>query len=95
MQSTTIRHATVQDADRLTRLIRSCAAHRGPYASIVSGYRVSADYIARHRVFVAINETELLQGFYALLLEPPELDLAFVADGAQGRGVGRLLIEHM
>ncbi|MGQ4516139.1 GNAT family N-acetyltransferase [Streptomyces sp. DW26H14] len=36
-------------------------------------------------------------GFYALLLTPPEpeLDLLFVADAAQGRGIGRLLMDHM
>ncbi|SPE99489.1 GNAT family N-acetyltransferase [Streptomyces sp. MA5143a] len=36
-------------------------------------------------------------GFYALLTEadPPELDLAFVADDTQGKGVGRLLVDHM
>ncbi|MCF3963331.1 GNAT family N-acetyltransferase [Streptomyces fuscigenes] len=36
-------------------------------------------------------------GFYALVLTPPEpeLDLLFVADAAQGRGIGRRLVEHM
>ncbi|WP_435862322.1 GNAT family N-acetyltransferase [Streptomyces lavendulae] len=29
------------------------------------------------------------------MLEPAELDLAFVSDEAQGTGVGRLLMEHM
>ncbi|NJP73631.1 GNAT family N-acetyltransferase [Streptomyces sp. C1-2] len=95
MRSTTIERAVPQDADRLTSLIHNCGAYRGPYASIISGYQVTADYIARHRVFVAVDETERLLGFYALLLEPPELDLAFVADDVQGRGVGRLLIKHM
>ncbi|MDQ0790048.1 GNAT family N-acetyltransferase [Streptomyces sp. B3I8] len=95
MQSTTIKRAVAQDADRLTSLIQNSGAYRGPYASIISDYRVTADYIAGHQVFVAIDTAERLQGFYALLLEPPELDLAFVADDVQGRGVGRLLIEHM
>ncbi|WP_435854632.1 GNAT family N-acetyltransferase [Streptomyces triculaminicus] len=44
---------------------------------------------------MAVDTDERALGFYALVLEPPELDLAFVADDAQGRGVGRLLIEHM
>ncbi|MFF2523387.1 GNAT family N-acetyltransferase [Streptomyces liangshanensis] len=34
-------------------------------------------------------------GFYALLLTAAELDLMFVADDAQGRGVGRLLVAHL
>ncbi|MFB9392245.1 GNAT family N-acetyltransferase [Streptomyces coeruleoprunus] len=95
MQSTTIRRATAQDAARLTALVRGSGAYRGTYASIISGYRVTADYIARHRVFVAVDATGRVVGFYALVLEPPELDLAFVADDAQGTGVGRLLVRHM
>ncbi|MFD7283412.1 GNAT family N-acetyltransferase [Streptomyces sp. NPDC059862] len=95
MQSMTIRRAVAQDAERLTRLIQESGAYRGKYGSIISGYRVTADYIARHRVFVAVDAVGRPLGFYALVLEPPELDLAFVADSAQGRGIGRLLIEHM
>jgi hypothetical protein len=34
-------------------------------------------------------------GFYSLVLAPPELDLLFVADEAQGRRIGRLLVAHM
>lgn len=83
------------NTERLTALIQESGAYRGTYASIISGYRVTADYIARHRVFVAVDADGRLLGFYALVVEPPELDLAFVADDAQGRGVGRLLIEHM
>ncbi|BBC36871.1 hypothetical protein SGFS_081650 [Streptomyces graminofaciens] len=95
MQSTTIKRAVARDADRLTSLIQNCGAYQGPYASIIPGYRVTADYITRHQVFVAVDETGRLQGFYALLLKPPEVDLAFVADDVQGGGVGRLLIEPM
>ncbi|MFI9307252.1 GNAT family N-acetyltransferase [Streptomyces triculaminicus] len=95
MQSITIKRAAAQDAERLTALVQESGAYEGKYASIISGYRVTPDYIAQHRVFVAVDTAERLLGFYALLLEPPELDLAFVADDAQGRGVGRLLVEHM
>ncbi|MEX2980980.1 GNAT family N-acetyltransferase [Streptomyces sp. C36] len=95
MQPTMIKRAVAQDAERLTTLVQESGAYEGKYASITSGYRVTPDYIAQHRVFVAVDTTERLLGFYALLLEPPELDLAFVADDAQGRGVGRLLMEHM
>lgn len=34
-------------------------------------------------------------GFYSLVVEAAELDLMFVADQAQGYGIGRRLIEHM
>ncbi|MDX2913277.1 GNAT family N-acetyltransferase [Streptomyces griseiscabiei] len=95
MQSTTIRRAVTQDSARLTSLIHRSSAYRGRYAPIIAGYQVTADYITRHRVFVAVDGSGEPLGFYALVLEPPELDLAFVADEAQGRGIGRLLIEHM
>ncbi|MFE0192187.1 GNAT family N-acetyltransferase [Streptomyces sp. NPDC058989] len=38
---------------------------------------------------------ERVLGFYSLIVEPPELDLMFVDDQAQGYGIGRRLIEHM
>ncbi|CAM5618817.1 GNAT family N-acetyltransferase OS=Streptomyces cyaneofuscatus OX=66883 GN=G3I52_01355 PE=4 SV=1 [Streptomyces cyaneofuscatus] len=54
------------------------------------------DYIEAHRVFVAADgATGRVLGFYALLLDPPELDLMFVADAAQGLGIGRLLVGHL
>ncbi|WP_310723605.1 GNAT family N-acetyltransferase [Streptomyces sp. N2A] len=95
MQSTTIRRAVAQDAQRLTSLIQQSSAYQGRYASIISGYRVTAEYLARHRVFVAVDASDQILGFYSLVLEPSELDLAFVADHAQGLGIGRHLIGHM
>ncbi|MCE7080991.1 GNAT family N-acetyltransferase [Streptomyces sp. ST2-7A] len=91
----TVRRATAADAGRLTALVRSSGAYRGRYAPIIAGYQVTAEYIARHQVFTAANTAGEPLGFYALVLEPPELDLAFVADDAQGRGIGRLLMAHM
>ncbi|MCB5912402.1 GNAT family N-acetyltransferase [Streptomyces pinistramenti] len=101
-----IRRATVRDAKRLTRMVRSSRAYEGPHAAMVAGYRVGPDYIEAHEVYVAVEEGgdasgagegmgERVVGFYALVLEPPELDLMFVADEAQGAGIGRLLIAHM
>ncbi|QLH26379.1 GNAT family N-acetyltransferase [Streptomyces sp. Rer75] len=91
MQSTMIVRAVEQDAEPLTALVQGSGAYRGPS----SGYRVTADYIARHQVFTAVDPAGRLLGFYALVLDPPELDLIFVADDAQGMGIGRLLVEHM
>lgn len=93
-----IRRAAARDAKRLTRLVRGSRAYEGQYASMVSDYRVGPDYIETHRVFVAVDtagSAGRVLGFYSLVLLPPELDLLFVEDGMQGRGIGRLLVEHM
>ncbi|MER5460152.1 GNAT family N-acetyltransferase [Streptomyces sp. NPDC002668] len=90
-----IRRAAARDAKRLTRLMRNSRAYEGPYAPMIAGYRVGPDYIETHRVFLAVGEDERLLGFYALVLSPPELDLMFVADAAQGLGIGRQLMEHL
>ncbi|MGI5458778.1 GNAT family N-acetyltransferase [Streptomyces sp. CA-249302] len=76
-------------------MIHASGACQREHASIIDGYRVDAEYIARHPVYLAQDASERLLGFYSLVLQPPELDLAFVADDLQGAGVGRLLISHM
>ncbi|MCQ8770078.1 GNAT family N-acetyltransferase [Streptomyces telluris] len=91
-----LRRATAADAAHLTALVRRSGAYRGGYAAMVEDYEVTADYIAAHEVFVAEADDGALLGFYALVLGPPaELDLMFVADTAQGLGVGRRLASHM
>lgn len=91
-----VRRATARDAKRLTRLVRKSRAYEGQYAAMVAGYRVGPDYIETHQVFAAVDPgTERLLGFYSLVLSPPELDLMFVADDAQGLGIGRLLVGHL
>ncbi|WP_369175936.1 GNAT family N-acetyltransferase [Streptomyces mutabilis] len=95
---TFVRRAVARDAKRLTRLVRGSRAYEGQYAAMVSGYRVGPDYIESHQVFVAVDADDVpgrVLGFYALVLVPPELDLLFVQDGTQGRGIGRLLVDHM
>jgi GNAT superfamily N-acetyltransferase len=74
---------------------------------MIVGYRIGPDYIETHEVFVAVESTESwgttdpaagserVLGFYALLLAPAELDLMFVADDSQGRGIGSLLVAHL
>ncbi|MGW4273096.1 GNAT family N-acetyltransferase [Streptomyces seoulensis] len=103
-RSVTIRRAVARDARRLTRLVRGSAAYEGKYAAAVADYRVGPDYIEAHRTFVAVDAVDAVDadenagrvlGFYSLVLDPPELDLLFVADEAQGRGIGRLLVAHM
>ncbi|WP_133889844.1 GNAT family N-acetyltransferase [Streptomyces sp. BK208] len=67
---------------------------------MVSGHRVGPDDIESHRVFVAVDADAnaapgRVVGFHSLVLAPPDLDLLFVQNGTQGRGIGRLLVEHM
>ncbi|MFI9626063.1 GNAT family N-acetyltransferase [Streptomyces sp. NPDC052042] len=91
-----VRRATARDARALTRMVRTSRAYEGPFAAMVAGYRVGADYIESHRVFAAVDASDdRILGFYSLILAPPELDLLFVADEAQGLGIGRLLIGHL
>ncbi|GAA1412941.1 GNAT family N-acetyltransferase [Kitasatospora putterlickiae] len=96
MTETLIKPAAAQDADRLTALIQDCSAYRGRYAPMIAGYRVTPEYLARHEVHLAVRAADdRLLGFYALITDPAELDLMFVADEAQGLGTGRRLITHL
>ncbi|MER6304085.1 GNAT family N-acetyltransferase [Kitasatospora sp. NPDC001539] len=96
MSETTIRPAQPADADRLTALIQASTAYRGAYFAMIDGYAVTPDYVERHQVRMAVDAADdRLLGFYALIREPAELDLMFVADEAQGLGTGRLLIADM
>ncbi|MBB5121140.1 hypothetical protein AF335_01825 [Streptomyces eurocidicus] len=90
-----IRRATAADAARLTELVRGSGAYAGPYAPMVADYVVTPGYVAEHEVFLAPDADDRPLGFYALLLGAAELDLMFVADAAQGLGVGRRLAAHM
>ncbi|MFE7135920.1 GNAT family N-acetyltransferase [Streptomyces sp. NPDC057638] len=90
-----IRRAEAGDAKALTTMVRRSRAYEGPYRAMVDGYVVGPDYIETHQVFLASDPDGALLGFYALVVADAELDLMFVADAAQGRGVGRRLIAHM
>lgn len=91
----TLRRATAADSKRLSRLVRTSSAYAGEYAAMVDGYQVGGSYIEHHPVYVAVDAGGRVLGFYALLLDEAELDLAFVADDAQGLGIGRMLMAHM
>jgi GNAT superfamily N-acetyltransferase len=56
---------------------------------------VTTAYIAEHLVFLAVDYGAHVLGFYSLIRDPPELDMLFVADRAQGQGIGRGLVKHM
>jgi GNAT superfamily N-acetyltransferase len=87
--------AAADDSERLTRLCQESSAYQGVYAEVIATVEVTPGYIAEHLVFVAADEYGGCLGFYSLICDPPELDMLFVADEAQGRGIGRLLVKHM
>lgn len=91
----TIAHASTGDAQRLTRLCHASSSYQGVYADAISTVELTPAYITEHLVFLAADQEAHLLGFYSLIRDPPELDMLFVADEAQGQGVGRLLVEHM
>jgi len=84
--------ATPGQAGTLTALMHASSAYQGDYASILDGYAITPGYVEANPTFVATRDGEIL-GFYALL--EAELDLLFVADGAQGLGLGARLVSHM
>lgn len=91
-----IRLAVGQDAVALSALMHGSAAYQGEYARILEGYQVTVEQVQRDRIFLTENGGEVL-GFYSLanVDSEPELDLLFVADAAQGTGIGSALFEHM
>jgi GNAT superfamily N-acetyltransferase len=92
-----IRRATAEDAPALTALMHASTAYQGVYASILDGYEITKDQLQDDQVFLAANDSGQVLGFYSLanVVSQPELDLMFVADAAQGGGVGAALFEHM
>ncbi|WP_103337534.1 GNAT family N-acetyltransferase [Amycolatopsis sp. CA-126428] len=87
-----IRRANPAQAAALTALVHASSTYQGDYASILDGYTITPDHLEAHPAFTAAKDGEIL-GFYALLAG--KLDLLFVADRAQGLGIGARLIEHM
>ncbi|MGW0523741.1 GNAT family N-acetyltransferase [Crossiella sp. NPDC003009] len=94
MSTPDIHPADPGQADELTALMHNSSAYQGEYASILHGFRLTPADLTSAPAFVARRGTETL-GFYRLIPAPPELDLLFVADHAQGLGLGRRLIRHM
>jgi GNAT superfamily N-acetyltransferase len=91
-----IRRANQCDRHRLTELMHSSSAYRGKYAAILAGYEISNEQIENDLMYVAEYRQQLM-GFFSLANLPsnPELDLMFVSDHAQGKGIGRLLFDHL
>jgi GNAT superfamily N-acetyltransferase len=91
----TVRRAAAADAPTLNTIVQGSSAYDGVYRAMIDGYVIAPEQIAGDEMHMAEDESDVL-GFYSLLLgDEPELDLMFVADAAQGRGVGRILFDHM
>lgn len=89
-----IRRATAADHAALNAIVQTSSAYDGVYRAMLDGYEVTQAQVTQEETWLAEDGDAL--GFYSLLIEPqPELDLMFVADAAQGRGVGKLLFNHM
>ncbi len=79
----------------MNRLMHASRAYAGVYRRILDGYALTPEQIARDHVVVADRDGHVL-GFYSLITgSKPELDLMFVADDAQGTGMGACLLRHM
>lgn len=91
-----IRRAHAADAPALTALMHASLAYQGRYAAMLEGYAVSPAQIARDEVYV-YEDNGVIGGFYALTgpADNAELDLLFVADRLQGKGVGVRLMTHL
>lgn len=96
--SVRIRRALAADADALTALTQRSRAYDGPYRGILDGYVITPEQITRDELHVAIDDDGHVLGYYSLVFDATgdaELDLLFVDDDAQGRGIGAMLFSHM
>lgn len=101
MTAMTIGPARFDEAEVLTRMIRSSSAYDGSYRVMVANQTVDRAYIEANLVRVARGPDGTALGFYSVLVpgcgEPgeAEIDFMFVADDAQGQGIGRALIDDL
>ena len=93
--SAQLRRAAKADLPRLNALMKSVRAYQGVYGTILENYALGDVQLQRDRIFLAEDGGNIL-GFYSLIVVgEPELDLMFVADAAQGTGLGKILFDHM
>lgn len=90
-----IHQAREEDLPAMNRLMQASHAYDGVYRRILDGYSLTPEKIARDHPVLADRHGDVL-GFYSLITGgEPELDLMFVANDAQGIGLGTCLFRHM
>ena len=91
------RRAAVPDLAALNALVQASRAYEGRYRPMLDGYRITSAQAARDLIVLAQDgEGGAPRGVYSLIVAgEPELDLMFVADAAQGTGLGARLFAHM
>lgn len=93
-----VRRAVAADTQALTDLTQSCSAYAGEYRAILDGLAISPTQIERDLYYLVEDDHGGTVGYYSLIAHDDglaELDLLFVADHAQGGGLGALLFRHM
>jgi GNAT superfamily N-acetyltransferase len=93
-----IRRAVAADAQSLTSLTQASQAYAGEYRAILDGLTITAQQIERELCYLVEDDHGGTVGYYCLIPHTDggaELDLLFVADHAQGGGLGALLFQHM
>ena len=93
-----VRRAVAADAQALTGLTRSSSAYVGQYSAILEGLAITPAQVERDLCYLVEDDHGGTVGYYSLIAHDgglAELDLLFVADHAQGGGLGALLFRHM
>jgi len=89
-----IRKAELTDLGKINQLMQNSEAYRGEYFAMLDGYAITPSHLDQDLFYLA-EDNNVLLGFYSLILDPPELDHLFVANEAQGLGIGAALFKHL
>jgi GNAT superfamily N-acetyltransferase len=95
------RDARSPDGPELTRMVRGSGAYDGEYRVMVAPQLIDDTYLAANPTRVCVDDQGTIVGFASLLVPgrgvegEAELDFMFVADGRQGRGIGRALMDDV
>ena len=89
-----LRRAELGDCQALTALMLRSRAYNGRYREMVENYPVTETMVGNGEVWLAEREQRIV-AFYRLDIGNADLDLMFVDDSEQGKGIGRLIFAHL